>query len=412
MKHCIIIGGGIIGLSTAYYLNKEGYNVTVIDQSDILGGASFVNAGFLTPSHFIPLAAPGMIAKGIKYMFDSSSPFYIKPRLDKDFIKWALLFNRSCSKKNVNSSVQALLEINLYSQKLFEELKSSKAFDFHLESRGLLMAYQEDEAKKHEGEIADKAIKMGLKIDHLNREELAKIEPGLIAKGAYHYHSDSHMTPTDFMRSMKLFLGKNGVSFKLNEKVLDIIPNNDTVEIKTSKDQYKFDELIIATGAWSEKLAKKLGQYIPIQPGKGYCIDSKRKSGITFPTILSEAKVAVSPMDGFTRFAGTMELAGIDNKLNLKRVRAITKFAKRYYKNFEFSDKEIEEASFGFRPVSPDGLPFIGKLNQHRNVTIATGHAMMGWSLGPVTGKLVEEIISNKITSIDLTPFSIERFVK
>ncbi len=412
MKHCIIIGGGIIGLSTAYYLNKEGYNVTVIDQSDILGGASFVNAGFLTPSHFIPLAAPGMIAKGIKYMFDSSSPFYIKPRLDKDFIKWALLFNRSCSKKNVNSSVQALLDINLYSQKLFEELKSSKAFDFHLESRGLLMAYQEDEAKKHEGEIADKAIKMGLKIDHLNREELAKIEPGLIAKGAYHYHSDSHMTPTDFMRSMKLFLGKNGVSFKLNEKVLDIIPNKDTVEIKTSKDQYKFDELIIATGAWSEKLAKKLGQYIPIQPGKGYCIDSKRKSGITFPTILSEAKVAVSPMDGFTRFAGTMELAGIDNKLNLKRVRAITKFAKRYYKNFEFSDKEIEEASFGFRPVSPDGLPFIGKLNQHRNVTIATGHAMMGWSLGPVTGKLVEEIISNKITSIDLTPYSIERFVK
>ncbi len=410
MKHCAIIGGGIIGLSTAYYLNKEGYTVTVIDQSDILGGASFVNAGFLTPSHFIPLAAPGMIAKGIKYMFDSSSPFYMKPRLDKDFIKWVLLFNRSCSKKNVNKSVHALLEINLYSQKLFNELKSSKDFNFHLENRGLLMAYQEITAEKQEGEIAAKAIKLGLKIDKLNSEDLAKMEPNLIAKGAYHYHSDSHMTPTDFMRSMKVFLDKNGVRFKLNEKVLDIIPHIDAVEIKTPKDQYKFDELIIATGAWSERLAKKLGQYIPIQAGKGYCIDSKRHSGITFPTILSEAKVAVSPMDGFTRFAGTMELAGLDHKLNFKRVRAITDFAKRYYKNFEFNNSEIEEASFGFRPVSPDGLPFIGKIKNHRNITLATGHAMMGWSLGPATGKLVEKIISNKKTSIDLAPYSVGRF--
>ena len=410
MKHCAIIGGGIIGLSTAYYLNKEGYTVTVIDQSDILGGASFVNAGFLTPSHFIPLAAPGMIAKGIKYMFDSSSPFYMKPRLDKDFIKWTLLFNRSCSKKNVNKSVHALLEINLYSQKLFNELKSSKDFNFHLENRGLLMAYQEITAEKQEGEIAAKAIKLGLKIDKLNSEDLAKMEPNLIAKGAYHYHSDSHMTPTDFMRSMKLFLEKNGVNFKLNEKVLDINSINDNVEVKTEKDNYYFDEVVIATGAWTEKIAKKLNQYIPIQPGKGYCIDSKKQSGITFPTILSEAKVAVSPMEGFTRFAGTMELAGLDNKLNLKRVRAITKFAKRYYKNFEFSDEEISEASFGFRPVSPDGLPFIGKLNQHKNITIASGHAMMGWSLGPATGKLIEEIISNKKTSIDLAPFSLERF--
>ncbi len=405
MKNCIIVGGGIIGLSSAYYLQKDGHQVTVIDQGDISGGASFVNAGYITPSHFIPLAAPGMITQGIKYMFDASSPFYMKPRLDKDFIKWVLLFGRSCTKKNVEKNTQPILEFNLFSQKMFRELKTSNDFDFQLEHKGLLMAFQNLEVGKHEAQIAEKAIEMGLKIDKLNKGQLAELEPNLIANGAFHYHSDSHTTPSEFMEAMKKYLKKSGVVFKLNEEVLEIKNSDKEIEITTKKGKYNFDEVVIATGSWTDKIAKKLNQYIPVQAGKGYAINSFRTTGISYPTILSEAKVAVTPMDGFTRFAGTMELAGLDNKINIKRVIAIANTAKRYYRNFEFNQQEIAKATFGFRPVSPDGIPFIGRLDKFKNITIATGHAMMGWSLGPGTGKLVSEIISEKKLSFDLNPF-------
>ena len=405
MKNCIIVGGGIIGLSSAYFLQKDGHQVTVIDQGDISEGTSFINAGYLTPSHFIPIAAPGMITQGIKYMFDPSSPFYMKPRLDKDFIKWVLLFKRSCTKKNVEKNAQPILEFNLFSQKMFRELKTFNDFDFQLEHKGLLMTFQSAKMENHETEIAEKAIEMGLKIDKLNKDQLAELEPNLIANGAFHYHSDSHTTPAKFMEAMKKHLVKNGVVFKLNEEVLDINASDKEVEIETKKGKYYFDEVVIATGSWTEKIAKKLKQYTPIQAGKGYAINSFRTTGISYPTILSEAKVAVTPMDGFTRFAGTMELAGLDNKINIKRVIAIANTAKRYYRNFEFNQQEIARASLGFRPVSPDGIPFIGRLDKFNNITIAAGYAMMGWSLGPGTGKLVSEIISEKKLSFDLNPF-------
>jgi len=409
LKNCIIIGGGIIGLSTAYYLHKEGHQVTVIDQTDISDGASFVNAGFLTPSHFLPLAAPGMIKQGIKYMFDASSPFYIKPRLDKDFIKWIFLFGRSCTKKNVTKSVQPILDINLFSQKMFKEIKASNDFNFHLEHKGLLMAFQDKKAEKHEAEIAEKGKQMGLKIDRLNKQQLLKLEPNLIANGAFHYHSDSHTTPSDFMIALKNYLIKSGVAFKLNEVVEDIQASDKEIEIKTNNALYNFDEVVIATGSWTQKIAKKLGVYIPIQAGKGYAINKLKPIGINYPTILSEAKVAVTPMDGYTRFAGTMELAGLEYTLNKKRVQSIANLAKRYYKNLSFTEEEIEKSSFGFRPISPDGLPFIGRLGKFKNITLATGHAMMGWSLGPGTGKLITEIICEQQTSIDIGAFNPER---
>jgi len=409
-KKVVVIGGGIIGLSSAYYLHKEGHKVTVIDQTEIIDGASFVNAGYITPSHFIPLAAPGMIRTGIKYMFDATSPFYMKPRLDLDFMKWAFLFAKSCSKKNVAKAMQPILDINLFGQKMFKEIKASKDFDFHLEHKGLLLAFQETKTEMYETEIASKSGEMGLHVERIDKERLRTMEPNLIAKGAFFYKSDSHTTPSDFMHSMKEYLKKNEVVFQLKEEVLDIKSSNKQIEIRTDKARYNFDEVVIATGSWTDKIAKKLHQYIPIQAGKGYAINSLRPSGIQYPTILSEAKVAVTPMDGFTRFAGTMELSGIDNSLQKKRIKAITNTAKQYYKNFTFNEQEIAKATFGFRPVSPDGMPFIGRLDKNKKVTIATGHAMMGWSLGPATGKLVSEIISAKRTSINLEPFSVQRF--
>lgn len=412
-KSVIIIGGGIIGLCSAYYLQKEGHKVTVIDKSDYSSGASYVNAGYITPSHIISLAAPGMIQKGIKWMFNSSSPFYVKPRLNYDFLKWSLHFKKSATAKKVQKSIPIIKDINLLSRDLYQEMKNDKEFDFFHQHNGLLMCYKTDQAGEEEWETGKIAIKEGLKVAHLTKEQVQILEPNasLNVKGAIYYHSDAHMTPNNFMSEIKTYLQKNGVSILGNEEVVDVvIANNKVTSIKTTNLNIKSDEFVIATGAWSQNFAKKLGIKIPIQAGKGYSINVQKETNIKIPAILMEAKVAVTPMDGFTRFAGTMEIGGINHKINNTRVQAIANAAEKYYSKVQIESKEKEEAKCGLRPLSPDGLPFIGKSSKCKNVTFATGHAMMGWSLGPATGKLVSEIISDKEYSLNIYPFAVDRF--
>jgi D-amino-acid dehydrogenase len=412
-KKVVIIGGGIIGLCSAYYLQKENHEVVVIDKSDFSSGASHVNAGIITPSHIISLAAPGMIKKGIKWMFDSSSPFYVKPRLNYDFLQWSWLFKKSATEKKVASSIPVIRDINLLSRALYEEMKSDKAFDFFYEHKGLLMLYKTDNAGEEEWNIGKKAIECGLKVDNLSKEELQKIEPQADSsiKGAVHYLSDAHMTPNEFMQQMKSYLLSKGVEIKPETEVLDFnIKSNIIKSIHTTKGQIDFDELIIATGSWTQELAKKLNVTIPVQAGKGYRIDVTSETKINIPAILLESKVAVTPMNGFVRFAGTMEIGGINHEINSNRVNAIANAASDYYSNLKISNEARKNATCGLRPCSPDGLPYIGRLSKIKNITVASGHAMMGWSLGPATGKLVSEIIANQKTSLDIKPFSVERF--
>lgn len=411
-KEVVIIGGGIIGLCSAYYLQKEGHKVTVIDKSDFTSGASYVNAGYITPSHFIPLAAPGMISKGIKWMFNSSSPFYVKPRLDKDFLQWSLAFKKSATKAKVEKAIPALKDINIFSRELYEDLKASKTFDFSYDRKGLLMFYKTDKAGEEEWNVGERAIKEGLKVENLSLEEVKKIEPkvDLNVKGAVYYHSDAHMTPNNFMQQIKTYLEQNGVTILRNEEVLDAeITLGKIKSIKTKNRNLKADEFVLATGSWSQEFGKKLNIKVPIQAGKGYSINTARETNITIPAILVEAKVAVTPMSGFTRFAGTMEIGGINHEINPKRVHAIAKAGESYYSGLQINHQEQDAAKCGLRPCSPDGLPYIGKSMHCINLTIATGHAMMGWSLGPATGKLVSEIISDKKTSLDVSPFRVDR---
>ncbi|SDT92837.1 D-amino-acid dehydrogenase [Polaribacter sp. Hel1_33_78] len=411
-KSVIIIGGGIIGLCSAYYLQREGHKVTVVDKSDFTSGASYVNAGYITPSHIISLAAPGMINKGIKWMFNSESPFYVKPRLNYDFLKWSWAFKKSATAQKVEKAIPVIKDINLLSRELYEDLKSSGDFDFFYQHKGLLMYYQTEKAGEEEWKVGQRAIQEGLKVENLSKEQVQKIEKNvdLNIKGAVYYHSDAHMTPNEFMSQLKTYLKKNGVSILGNEEVLDImVANQEITGIKTTNLHIKSDEFVIATGSWSQNLAKKLGVDIPIQAGKGYRLNTKSETNITIPAILMEAKVAVTPMNGFTRFAGTMEIGGINDIINPVRVNAIAKAAESYYPNLRVNEQEKEAAKCGLRPCSPDGLPYIGKSSKCKNVTFATGHAMMGWSLGPATGKLVSEIISDKKRSLDLSPFHIDR---
>ena len=412
-KNVVVIGGGIIGLCTAYYLQKEGHQVTVIDKSDFTTGASYVNAGYLTPSHFISLASPGIITQGIKWMFNASSPFYVKPRLDIDFLKWTWAFKKSANAKRVANSIPTIKDINLLSRDLYEEIKVSNDFNFHYERKGLMMYYQSDKVGEHEWEVGQKALEIGLHAEHLTSiKAIQKYEPNvdLNVKGAVYFDCDAHMTPSDFMLEMVTYLKLKGIQVFANEEVKDIEVNNQVIsDVVTNKGVYKADEVVLAAGSWSPLLTKKLGLKIPIQAGKGYRINVERKTNISIPSILCEAKVAVTPMTGFTRFAGTMEIDKINHKINPRRVNAIANAAKNFYNGLEITQKEKDDAECGLRPCSPDGLPYIGKSSKCNNLTIAAGHAMMGWSLGPATGKLVSEIISNKKPSLDLQPFHPDR---
>ncbi len=411
-KQVVIIGGGIVGLCSAYFLQKEGCEVTVIDKSDITSGASFVNAGYITPSHIISLAAPGIITKGLKWMFDSSSPFYVKPRFDLEFLKWAWSFKKSATKSKVEKAIPVIRDINLLSRELYENFTSSNELNFHYEHKGLLMAYQTEKAGEAEWEVGQRAIMEGLEVEHLNRREVEQLDPnsGIEVKGAVYYKCDAHSTPKEFMNAMVTYLKSNGVTFLINEEVKDVVIHGNKIsKLVTDDRQIEADEIVLSSGSWSPILSKKIGLNLLIQAGKGYRINVERNTGIKIPTILLEKKVAVTPMNGFTRFAGTMEIAGINHKINPVRVEAIANAAKSYYKNLEITKEEKRDATCGLRPVTPDGLPFIGKSYKYSNLTIASGHAMMGWSLGPATGKLVSEIIAGKKPSLDLVPFHPDR---
>jgi D-amino-acid dehydrogenase len=409
-----ILGGGIIGLSSAYYLNREGHNVTIIDQSDLSDGCSHGNAGMIVPSHFVPLAAPGMISKGLRWMFDSTSPFYVKPRFDKELIKWGYHFYRSATKEHVQKSAPALKEISLLSKSLYREWKQQLPFDFGYDERGLLMLYQTKETEHEEAETAKMARKYGIEAHILSSSEVQKLEPyvKVNSRGAVYFPGDAHLIPQKLVSHLINYLKDKGVQFQSATTILDFITENQKIKIiKTDKGEFAFDEVIMALGSWSGKVSQQLHLNLPIQAGKGYSflLDDVAKN-VSIPTIFLEARVAVTPMANSLRFGGTMEIGGVNHSINMNRVKGIVDSIPKYYPDMKISMPLKEKVWHGLRPCSPDGLPYIGRSDRFENLIIATGHSMMGLSLGPATGLLVAEIIDHKKSSMDIELFRPFRF--
>jgi D-amino-acid dehydrogenase len=384
----------------------------MIDPHREYQGASWVNAGYLTPSHIITIANPKTLANGIRWMFRSDSPFYMKPRLSPDFVRWLWEFYRSSTPKKVADAIGPIEQINLFSKECYETLHQSlKIGTFQLDQRGLLMLYKTAAAEKSETAVALRAQSDGLGVSFLDRPGLDRIQPGIHAgvKGAIHYTCDAHTTPPEIMTLLLEHLKKKGVCWV--EESLDRweVSNHQIKAVHTKTKAFNADYFVVAAGVWSKDLLKRAGIRLSLEAGKGYSMDVHRPHPIKYPAILMEPKCAITPMEGWARFAGTMELSGNNHRIRPERVKAIASAVSAYYENFELNTSEMQQARCGLRPLSPDGLPLIGPTKKYPNLMVATGHAMMGWSLGPGTGKLIQQCIDQEPTSIDLKPFDPNR---
>ena len=414
MKNIAIIGGGIIGLCTAYYLNKSGHGVTIIDKGDLNDNCSVGNAGMIVPSHIIPLAAPGMISKGIRWMFNSKSPFYVRPRLSNDLVRWGLKFYAHANQAHVMRSIPLLKEISTISKHLYQELKRKNDFEFGYEERGLLMLYKTSEVEKEEIEAARLANKFGVHAQVLSLKEVQQLEPAvrLDARGAIYFPGDAHINPQLLTDNLKKYIAGKGVTIIQNTNIEDFIIKGNKIDgVKVHGEIKTFDEFVVATGAWSGNLCSRLNIDLPMQSGKGYSFTlSDVTKNIRIPTLLLEGRVAATPIGTSLRFGGTMEIGNTDRSVNMNRVRGIVETIPNYYPEMNVSVPNEKAVWSGLRPCSPDGLPYIGRSSKLRNVVIATGHSMMGISLGAATGKLVTEIIDEVPCSMNVAPFHPERF--
>jgi D-amino-acid dehydrogenase len=409
-----IIGGGIIGLTSAYYLVKAGHKVTVIEKGNLQEGCSFGNAGMIVPSHFIPLAAPGMISKGIRWMFNSRSPFYVRPSLSPDLLKWGYLFYKHANQANVDKAIPALKELSFYSRSLYQQLAKELPFDFGYNERGLLMLYQSEEIEKEEKETAEVANHFGVEARVLTADQVQELEPDVKVnvRGGVYFPGDAHLTPQNLINSLILFLKKSGVEFITDCEVFDFkIENSKIQTLVTNLGNYSFDEIVLATGSWSGTIAKRLQLSLPMLAGKGYSFTLNNvQKNIRIPSIFLEARVAVTPMDNSLRFGGTMEITGVNHKISMNRVRGIVESIPKYYPEMKVDVPTKEKVWHGLRPCSPDGLPYIGRSQQLHNLIIATGHSMLGISLGPGTGKMVADLVDEKKPDVGLLSFNPERF--
>jgi D-amino-acid dehydrogenase len=412
MKKIGIVGGGIVGMSTAWYLARSGHSVTVIDKGNMEAGCSWGNAGMIVPSHFIPLAAPGMISKGIRWMFNSSSPFYVRARLDADFIRWGLNFYRSASNEKVRQVAPALRDLSLYSKACYQQLATDISIDLH--SRGLLMLYRRYETGEEEMETVELANRLGIEARALSLPDVQALEPGvsITALGGIFFPGDMHITPSVLMSALKARLTGSGVQLMGGTNVSGFETSGRRIaKVVTSNGAYDFDEVVLAAGSWSPVIAHRLGLRIPVEAGKGYSfMVAAGTEKVQIPTLLLDDRVAVTPMGSDIRFGGTMEIGGIDHTINQKRVQGIVDSIPRYYPKMQVSMPALANVWHGLRPCSPDGLPYIGRSKRYENLLVATGHGMMGLSLGPGTGRTIADLVNGVAPGVELKFFDTDRF--
>ena len=408
----LVIGGGSVGVCTAYYLARKGCRVTLIEKGEICSGCSYGNACMIVPSHAMPVPAPGVIGKSLKWMLKEDSPLLIRPRVDWRLFSWLLQFAAFCRHRPMERAIPVLRDLGRASLLLFRELAASEDLSFDFEQRGLMSVYTTAAGMEEGREEAEIMARHDLDLKVLSGDQARELEPTLNQKvvGALYSAEDAHGDSYRFVTSLGEALGKHGVDVRTGTEVTGwLLEGGRPAGVRTGRGEFPAREIVLAMGSWTPLLARELGARVPVQAGKGYSLTMDRPAwSPKIPFIHAERKVGVTPIGDRLRFAGTMEFAGIDLSLNPTRTEAIQRGALEVLSGAE--NPTNVERWCGLRPCTPDGLPIIDRLPRHPHVHLSTGHAMLGYSHGPISGKLMAEMICGEPLSLPLEPLRLGRF--
>jgi len=408
----LILGGGVIGLSCALFLLEQGRSVRILERNTVGGATSLGNCGTITPSHALPLAAPGMISKALKYMTQADAPFYIKPSTDLSLLDWLLRFSLRCNAKDQRATALAKAPLLNASRALLQSLIDKYGMQCQFQASGVLYvckSQQQLEALSAELPLLGEC---GVRSEPLDGAQLAAREPALLPDmaGGVFFPDDAHFRPDAYCQELLRVVRAMGAVIEEGCEVQAIAVDGDRVlHVETSRGQRHGGQVLVALAAWSPAMVKDIGLNLPIQPGKGYSITYTPPALLPkTPLVLTERSVCVTAWQDGYRLGSTMEFSGFDSLLNAKRLAALERGAHEYLRE-PFGD-EVKERWYGWRPMTYDDLPILGKSPKHRNLFLATGHGMLGMSMSAITGQLLAEQMCARSTALDLTPYAPGRF--
>lgn len=409
----VVVGAGIIGLACAHYLRELNYQLMVIDQGTIGGACSHSNCGYVCPSHVLPLTEPHALKVAVKSLFNSRAPFRVRPWTAIRHLNWFLQFALRCRNSQMLTAGAALKAILDSSMHEYRNLVAGHRLECEWKENGLLYVLKTSKGLD-DFAASDAFLREHFQVgaERIDGRELQDFEPALKSSlaGAFYYAGDASVRPDKLNSSWSSRLKHLGVTFRENCRFSALEKDNQrATALLTNAGRIEFDHVVFATGAWSSRLANAIGCRLPVQPGKGYSVTMTRPEKCPrFPMLFPEHKVGVSPFDDGYRLGSMMEFAGFDESIDPRRILQLRESAEPYLQT-PHTNVELEQW-FGWRPMTWDSLPVIGRVPGLSNAYLATGHNMLGVSLAPATGKLIAEIMSSKPTHIPVEPYSPGRF--
>lgn len=409
----IVVGGGAMGCGSAYYLAKAGLKVRLVDAGRVGGACSHGNCGYICPSHCIPLTAPGAVKKTLLTALHPDSPLYIRPRFDPALWNWLMRFGLRCRPQAMMQAATARSALLTSSMQLYRELLSTESLDVEWEDRGLLLVFKTQRMFEEHAKVAEfTSQEFGFQFERLEGPRLTEFEPTLRAElaGGWQGAGDSHLRPDRLMSGMKSLLERMGVEILESVEVEQFARGAAGVShLVTSRGEMTADTYVLTAGAESPRFAGQIGCRLPIQPGKGYSITMQRPThSPSVPMIFEESHVAVTPWASGLRIGSTMEFVGYDRSINRRRIDLFKRAAAEHL--VEPPDGEIQEEWSGWRPMTYDEVPCIGRSPKLGNLLVAAGHGMIGMSTMTATGKLISELATGATPHIDPAPYSLSRF--
>ena len=407
----LIIGGGAIGLATALALLDAGRGVRILEAGAVGGGASHGNCGTITPSHAPPLAAPGVVAQALRWMFTPDAPLYLKPRVDPALWHWLLRFAARCNPRDWRQSTQARAALLNDARARLADWVSRYGLQCEFEEEGLDYVFRDP--RKFQQYVDESVVlkTFGIATQVFGGTDYEREEPAMLpgVAGAIRFPGDARLRPDRYVAELARVVRERGGVIEEQCRVDRLEPTSDGVRLATSQGERKGGDAVIALGAWTPAFARRLGIRAPIQPGKGYSITYSRPARVPrHPMVLKDRSVCVTVWDSGFRLGSTMEFSGHDDTLNATRLAALERGAREFLR--EPVGAEVHERWCGWRPMTWDDLPLLGRAPGQRKVWIAAGHGMLGISMSTATGQLMADLMTGRPPAFDPSPYRPERF--